>query len=126
MNEFINGVYPRKLWIYNTKDLVKVKDNFTISETGEDINPSSDVIDYDCIVYNVHHCSLGYGILVCVENKLAPKQIAHESAHIALEIFKDCDCRIDYSNQEPFAYLLGWAYECVERFNQSMNEKKND
>ena len=42
------------------------------------------------------------------------------------EIFKDCDCRVDYNNQEPFAYLLGWAYECIEQFNQSMNEDRTD
>lgn len=116
MKEYINGIYPRKLWIYNTSELEKFRDNFTLSGTGEDINPSSDVIGYDSIVYNVHHCSFGYGVLLCIENPLTPKQIAHEATHISLEIFKDCDCRVDYENQEPFAYLLSWAYECIEQF----------
>ena len=120
MKEYINGIYPRKLWIYKVGESDKFKDNFTLSDDGEDINPSSDIIGYDAIVYNVHHSSQGYGVLLCIKNNLSHRQIAHEATHAALEIFKDCDCRIDYDNQEPFAYLVGWVYECLDDFNSKL------
>ncbi len=40
--------------------------------------------------------------------------IAHESAHVALCIFNDVGAVITYEAQEPFAYLLGWVFGCID------------
>ena len=123
MKEYVNGIYPRRLWICTQTELEQCKDCFILSENGEDID-LDDVIGYSAVVWNVQHCHYGYGLLVFIVNKLTPRQIAHEAAHVTLEIFKDCDCRVDYENQEPFAYLLGWAYECIEQFEKLINDNK--
>lgn len=46
---------------------------------------------------------------------MTAKNIAHESTHAALEIFAYVGARISYDNQEPYAYLVGWIADCIDK-----------
>ena len=39
--------------------------------------------------------------------------IAHESVHAAMDIYNYISASVDLSNQEPFAYLVGYIANCV-------------
>ena len=62
------------------------------------------------------------GVLVRFENlkSMRPDNIAHEATHSALEIFDYVDARIQYDNQEPFAYLVGWVVKCIDEVKTAM------
>ena len=52
--------------------------------------------------------------LVWAPGKAKNKDIAHESGHVVLWLFKDLNIRIDADNSEPFTYMLGDVYEKIE------------
>lgn len=41
--------------------------------------------------------------------------IVHESLHTMFHIYNDMDVKIDYKNQEPHNYFLGWIVDCVQK-----------
>ena len=41
--------------------------------------------------------------------------IAHESAHVALGIFDYIGSEVTASDSEPFAYLVGWIFGCIDK-----------
>ena len=61
------------------------------------------------------------GVLIRFASKSAMTAdvITHESTHAALEIFKYCDIRVDYLNQEPFAYLAGFIADCIDQVRKN-------
>lgn len=44
------------------------------------------------------------------------KIIAHESIHLVNKIFRDRGIKIDYGNDEPQAYFMGWIFKEIEQF----------
>ena len=41
--------------------------------------------------------------------------IAHESAHVALGIFDYIGSEVTANDSEPFSYLVGWVFKCVDK-----------
>ena len=50
------------------------------------------------------------------------KDISHEAVHVAFETFRDIGGIADEDNQEPFAYLVGWA---TKQLYNALNYKKH-
>lgn len=46
--------------------------------------------------------------------------IAHEAVHITNMIFKDVHVKLDINNDEPYAYLLEWVVEQVDKFKNKI------
>lgn len=46
-----------------------------------------------------------------------PGIIAHEALHLMNLIFSDINSRVDQSNDEPQAYLLGWIVDNIHELN---------
>lgn len=57
------------------------------------------------------------GILVRFESKnaITIANIAHESSHIAMNIFDYIGAKVDLANQETFSYLVGWVADCINQ-----------
>ena len=57
------------------------------------------------------------GVLVIFPSKkqMTVKTIAHESVHVATQIFSDCNMGFSFEAgmDEHFAYLVGWAADCM-------------
>ncbi len=108
IHEFYPLIYPRRLWITISKD--------TFNDRFDGVSEWDDGCDaiVDC-VYDKQR-NLG-GVLVRFENRKAMNAgiIAHESSHIAMEIFKYIGAEVDLSNQEPFSYLVGWIADCINQ-----------
>ena len=66
-------------------------------------------------------------VVVRVRNRrdLTMNTIVHECGHVALEIYAYVHARINYDDQEPFCYLLGWIGEVVNKARVESGKKKN-
>lgn len=94
IHEFDPVIYPRKLWVAVSTD-------------------TFDAI-VDCVRDKLRN--LG-GILVRFESKnaITIANIAHESSHIAMNIFDYIGAKVDLANQETFSYLVGWVADCINQ-----------
>lgn len=65
----------------------------------------------------VINCEIWGGILVRFESKnaITIANIAHESSHIAMNIFDYIGAKVDLANQETFSYLVGWVANCINQ-----------
>ena len=107
IHEFDPVIYPRKLWV--------AVSTYTFSDRFEGVSEWDDTADaiVDCVRDKLRN--LG-GILVRFESKNATiANIAHESSHIAMNIFDYIGAKVDLANQETFSYLVGWVADCINQ-----------
>ena len=54
--------------------------------------------------------------------------MCHEAGHMALEVFKYVEARVDFENQEPFCYLLGNIFRLINgafhEYQEYLEKKK--
>ena len=98
IHEFDPLIYPRKLWVAVSTD--------TFSDRFEGVSEWDDTADaiVDCVRDKLRN--LG-GITIA--------NIAHESSHIAMNIFDYIGAKVDLANQETFSYLVGWVADCINQ-----------
>lgn len=124
-HQFDPIIYPRKLWVVITNNCDSIKQQFDYECENEldDIIKTSDAFVFACT------CKESREIGVCVvftnRKNMDAKTITHESVHIASNIFLDCNMTMgfDGGKDEHFAYLAGWAAECI---NQVKTNKFKD
>ena len=110
IHEFDPCIYPRLLWVVKGGFLEDIKDMFDTelveSEAGGAVTfPVRRKVDN----------RLGYCVWFPKAGDIRNLDwIAHESAHVALCIFGDVGAIITFEGQEPFAYLVGWVFKCVD------------
>lgn len=104
-------IYPRKLWIVKTNDFKVLNELFCYSDGSPLI---ASYVPAKATVMSVMEKESGLlGSLLWIEDNLTIGDMAHEAFHIAANIFGDVGGIIDVENQEPFAYLVGWATNCI-------------
>lgn len=107
-------IYPRKIWVAVGGDIGTLRASFCQND-GEQLD-FKDMDKYSASTTAVTDKETGlFGELIWFPKKsdMMVFTIAHEAVHAAIDIFDDCDCRIDAENQEPFAYLVGWIAKCI-------------
>ena len=109
IHEFDPVIYPRKLWVAVSTRYIFQIDFEGVSEWDD----TADAI-VDCVRDKLRN--LG-GILVRFESKnaITIANIAHESSHIAMNIFDYIGAKVDLANQETFSYLVGWVADCINQ-----------
>ena len=111
--EFDPCVYPRLLWVVKGGTLSDIKNVIELSSYEQDDNIGA------VTLCNARRKSDEYlGALVWFPKTSDIQRldwIAHESTHVAMYIFGDTGCIADPGNQEPLAYLIGWAFDCVDK-----------
>lgn len=114
--QFDPQIYPRKLWVAVGVTTSELNEKFV-----DEIKDMDDSNDAETLPIQQKEPLLG-GVLVRFENlkSMRPDNIAHEATHAALEIFDYVDARIQYDNQEPFAYLVGWVVKCIDEVKTAM------
>lgn len=110
--EYHPTIYPRYLWLV-VGDWSIADENFCYRNGNKLV-----VLDGDYIagIYKVIHKESGnYGELFYIPSYeyITSEVIAHEGYHIAADIAKDMGINEDFDNQEPLAYLVGWAGKCI-------------
>lgn len=112
IHEFDTVIYPRLLWVVYDCPLEILKDMF-----GNEAQEMEDNSDAEVIRCCRQKPDKRGGVLIRFRKKsdMTIGTIAHEATHAAMEIFEYIGARIDYENQEPFAYLVGWITECCNK-----------
>ena len=112
IHEFDPVIYPRLLWVTYNCPAAVLEDLFEGKIEEMDKNSDADVLNCRRLKPDVKG-----GILIRFRSKkdMTAKNIAHESTHAALEIFDYVGAQISYDNQEPYAYLVGWIADCIEK-----------
>jgi hypothetical protein len=54
------------------------------------------------------------------------KVVAHESVHAATYIYKTIGGNIEMENHEPYAYLVGYIYDCVDKVRRIKHGKVSE
>lgn len=116
VHEFHPQIYPRRLWVIKGGSLGDIKDMFS-QRDGKELDVGD--YDYDALTYSVMlKDTKKFGELIWFTDEKSIKQekvIMHESAHAAMDIFRDIGAEVDIDNQEPFAYLAGWIADCIDQ-----------
>lgn len=125
IHEFYPQIYPRRIWVVKGCNEQFIKDKFTERLGEEIVFENTEGNESACTVLpNVRLKSSGnYGYLVYIQSRLSVRDIAHESAHVATELFSEIGAYLTPDNQEPFAYLVGWVADCI---NQVVTGKFKD
>ena len=58
---------------------------------------------------------LGHLIWFPSAKYMTASNMAHEAVHVSMDLCSLIDCYIDTDNQEPFAYLVGWVTDCMDK-----------
>lgn len=110
IHEFDPCIYPRLLWVVKGGELGDIKDMFDFDlpddeERGAVTIPVRRKVD----------SRLGYCVWFPKAGDIRNLDwIAHESSHVALCVFNDVGAIITPEGQEPFAYLVGWVFGCID------------
>lgn len=111
--------YGRKLHIIITGDFIKdypiinKKYNQEFTEEDDVLGMSQCRQNHHMIIINVgRHRKFYKGIKL--ECELADT-IAHEADHLCSQLFMSIEAKVDVTNDEPHAYLLGWTVKQITR-----------
>lgn len=115
IHEFNPVIYPRRLFVSitdNEESLIdKIETDCDLSGFAE----RAEAIVFPCTLKETGNL----GVMAVFQNKrfMSIKNIAHESVHIASIIFSDCGMTMGFEEgkDEHFAYLVGWAAECINK-----------
>lgn len=117
IHQFTPTIYPRRLWVVKGKGLKEHIIKEFISPDGSRLDINDDNTAIMTTYGPIMHVKSGkYGVLVWIKDTARSNTgvIAHESVHVATYIFNDIGAFLTPSNQEPFAYLVGWAADCLQ------------
>lgn len=116
-------IYPTNLWVCKKPTVEEFLDFFDFDNSGL---PANHKLNYDPNIFAIAQCipvihkeSKEYGI-VCVvirKSEMSISVCAHEAIHIADYIYESCSMETQsFTNRnEPYAYLVGWATDCIEQ-----------
>ena len=116
--EFNPCVYPRLLWVAKGGSLDGIKETLNLGDYEVDEEGSGAVTL--CNVRRKSDDNLGALIWFPKSSNMNNLDwIAHESTHAALYIFCEVGALVDFENQEPFAYMVGWVFDCVNKVRKN-------
>ena len=111
--------YGRKLHIIITGDFIKdypiinKKYNQEFTEEDDVLGMAQCKQNHHMIIINVgRHRKFYKGIKL--ECELADT-IAHEADHLCNQLFMSIEAKVDVTNDEPHAYLLGWTVKQITK-----------
>lgn len=116
IHQFNPTIYPVKLWIIKTSNIIEVENKFLVHNNNElnIINrEESSATTYNKIV--IYKEINAYGVLILINSKLSISEISHEATHAARVIWDWLG--EDITGIEADAYLVGWIADCINQVN---------
>ena len=116
--EFDPVIYPFKFWVGKNGTKADVKDMFVDAEREEIVIIDADIkrsvaLTYDP-VFAVSDGQQGVFTWLHSPELVTTGTISHESDHAANSVFNFIGARVDPTNDEPHAYLVGFFADCIE------------
>ena len=113
IHEFDPCIYPRLLWVVKGGSLEEIRKTLEFGELGDDEQKGGAVT-----ISAYDNENKRGGFLVWFPNAKDMSNgdwIAHESTHVAFGIFDYIGASVTGSDTEPFAYLVGWVFGCIDK-----------
>lgn len=112
IHEFDPCIYPRLLWVVKGGSLEEIRKTLEFGELDADEQKvgALTISAYD------NEAQRG-GFLIWFPKASDIKHgdwIAHEASHVALGIFDYIGSKVTADDSEPFSYLVGWVFKCVD------------
>ena len=116
--EFDPVIYPFKFWVGKNGTKADVKDMFVDIEHEEiEIRDSriksSAALTFDTVIA-VSDGQKGVLTWLHTPELVTTGTIAHESDHAANAVYDFIGARVDPTNDEPHAYLVGFFADCID------------
>lgn len=120
IHKFINGIYPRPLYVVITDSAQLLNETFENREGSEAKIEQSDfdnqkAITFRCTEYATSHL----GVCVAFRKKefMAVREMAHEALHVSSAIHLDLGIAMGFNigEDETAAYIVGWAADCINQ-----------
>lgn len=126
IHEFDPCVYPRLLWVVKGGSLDEIRKTLEFDDIGEDFQSTGGAITI--AAYNNEKKKGGFLVWFpkAIDMTNNSYWLAHEATHVAMGIFDYVGAEVEYSNSEPFAYLVGWAFKCMEEVRKFKEVKYGD
>ena len=106
MKKFDPQIYPRKLYVLESEEDLKLFSN----REGLELEVDQDTV---ASVWRVIEGGTGDLGVVVLFRRVGFDSIAHESDHIANCIFDDLGIDLGYTHDEHHAYMIGWVAKCI-------------
>ena len=127
IHEFDPCIYPRLLWVVKGGSLEEIRKTLEFGEVGEE-EQSGGALTISA--YDNEKQRGGFLIWFPKAGDIRHGDwIAHEAAHVALGIFDYIGAEAKASDSEPFSYLVGWVFKCVDevrKYKEVKDEQKED
>ena len=122
IHEFDPCIYPRLLWVVKGGSLEEIRKTLEFGELSEEDKSNGAITLY---AYDKENERGGYLVwLPQAKDMSRGDWMAHEASHVALGIFDYIGAEAKASDSEPFAYLVGWVFKCIDEVRK-FKEVKN-
>lgn len=113
IHEFDPCIYPKLLWVVKGGELDEIRKTLEFPELGEeDQNGGAVTVS----AYDNENKRGGFLVWFPKASQISNLDwIAHEASHVALGIFDYIGSEVTASDPEPFSYLVGWVFKCVDK-----------
>lgn len=113
IHEFDPCIYPRLLWVVKGGELEEIRKTLEFAEFDEDTKKGGAVT---VSAYDNENKRGGFLVWFPKASEISNLDwIAHECAHVALGIFDYIGSEVTANDSEPFSYLVGWVFKCVDK-----------
>jgi hypothetical protein len=113
IHEFDPCIYPRLLWVVKGGELEEIRKTLEFGELGDDEQKGGAVT---ISAYDNANKKGGFLVWFPKSGEMSNLDwIAHESTHVALGIFDYIGSEVAANESEPFAYLVGWVFGCIDK-----------
>ena len=123
IHEFDPCIYPQLLWVVKGGSLEEIRKTLEFPELSEE-DKSGGAITLSA--YDKENERGGFLVWFpkAKDMLLHGDWMAHEASHVALGIFDYIGADVKASYSEPFAYLAGWVFGCIDKVGK-FKEVKN-
>ena len=112
IHEFDPCIYPRLLWVVKGGELDEIRKTLEFGEVGEE-EQSCGALTISA--YDNENKRGGFLVWFPKAKDMSHGDwMAHEASHVALGIFDYIGAEVKASDSEPFAYLVGWVFKCID------------
>lgn len=114
IHEFDPCIYPRILWVVKGGTLEEIRKTLEFDDIEEDFQSTGGAITISA--YDNAKKKGGFLVWFPKPSDMTKNShwMAHEASHVALGIFDYVGAQARAEESEPFAYLVGWAFKCME------------
>ena len=125
IHEFDPCIYPRLLWVVKGGTLEEIRKTLEFGDIGDDFQSTGGAITISA--YDNAKKKGGFLVWFPKASEISNLDwIAHESTHVALGIFDYIGSEVEANESEPFAYLVGWVFGCIDTVRKYKEVKYGD